>query len=133
MFDNHNSVLELKTATLELSLMGDSPLNQIISGAGKAVKIKFMNWIHISKNQVQINRASIYIYIIFQATGNPAPEIIWFKGESPIKESSRVAVVNSNTELRLSNIRNSDLDEYTCIARNGVDKISFSTRVVQAG
>ena len=76
----------------------------------------------------------IYIRaIIFQATGNPAPEIIWFKGESPIKESSRVAVVNSNTELRLSNIRNSDLDEYTCIARNGVDKISFSTRVVQAG
>ena len=61
MFDNHNSVLELKTATLELSLMGDSPLNQIISGVGKAVKIKFMNWIHISKNQVQINRRCMYL------------------------------------------------------------------------
>ena len=55
----------------------------------------------------------IYIRaIIFQATGNPAPEIIWFKGESPIKESSRVAVVNSNTKLGLSNIPNSDLEEY---------------------
>ena len=74
------------------------------------------------------------MYVLnFQATGNPAPEIIWFKGESSIKESSRVAVVNSNTELRISNIRDSDLDEYTCIARNGVDKISFTTRVVQAG
>ena len=71
--------------------------------------------------------------LVFQAIGNPAPEIIWFKGESPIKETSRIAVVNSNTELRISNIRESDLDEYTCIARNGVDKISFTTRVVQAG
>ena len=34
MFDIRNSVFELTTATLEPSLIGDSPLNQIISGAG---------------------------------------------------------------------------------------------------
>ena len=121
-FDNCNSVLELTTATLELSL--------ILRFALEPDNLRGCVIISFNKNTADL----IYIRaIIFQATGNPAPEIIWFKGESPIKESSRVAVVNSNTELRLSNIRNSDLDEYTCIARNGVDKISFSTRVVQAG
>ena len=34
MFDIRNSVFELTTAILDVSLMGDSPLNQIISGAG---------------------------------------------------------------------------------------------------
>ena len=71
--------------------------------------------------------------MLFQATGNPTPEIIWFKGQSPIKESSRVGVVNSNTELRISNLRESDLDEYTCLARNGVDQDTKTTKVVLAG
>ena len=71
---------------------------------------------------------------LFQAAGNPTPEIIWYKGKFPVKESSRVAVINSNTELRISHIRESDLDEYTCVARNGVeDAVRFTTRLVLAG
>ena len=45
-----------------------------------------------------------------------------------------MAVINSNTELRISHIRESDLDEYTCVARNGVeDAVRFTTRLVLAG
>ena len=87
----------------------------------------------VSFKKTRRYRSFCLCFDVLQAVGNPPPEIIWFKGENPVKESSRVAVVNSNTELRISNIRESDLGQYTCVARNGLNNISFTTRVVLAG
>eukprot|EP00095_Tigriopus_kingsejongensis_P006307 snap_masked-scaffold61_size441589-processed-gene-2.1 protein:Tk06307 transcript:snap_masked-scaffold61_size441589-processed-gene-2.1-mRNA-1 annotation:"protein turtle isoform x8" len=70
-----------------------------------------------------------------QAGGTPAPEILWFKGDKAIQISHRIGVFNDGTELRLSNILERDLGDYTCIARNGVynGSIHFTTKLVMAG
>ena len=42
-------------------------------------------------------------------------------------------VVNDGTELRINRIRQSDLSDYTCVARNGEGRIHHTVRVVIAG
>lgn len=61
------------------------------------------------------------------------PEIRWFKDEEVVKPSHRVVIVNDGTELRISNLREPDLGDYTCIARNGQGKSGYTTKVVMAG
>ncbi|XP_059095272.1 protein turtle-like isoform X4 [Tigriopus californicus] len=70
-----------------------------------------------------------------EAGGTPAPEILWFKGDKAIQISHRIGVFNDGTELRISNILERDLGDYTCIARNGVynGSIHFTTKLVMAG
>ena len=41
--------------------------------------------------------------------------------------------MNDGTELRITNIRHSDLSDYTCRARNGEGQISHTLNVVMAG
>ena len=43
-----------------------------------------------------------------------------YKSDKPVKISNRIGVFNDGTELRIRNILERDLGEYTCIARNGV-------------
>jgi len=63
-----------------------------------------------------------------------------------VKISSRVGVFNDGTELRINNIHQRDLGDYTCVARNGVggagpgapggvgeSRIAFTAKVVMAG
>ena len=38
----------------------------------------------------------------FQAEGKPDPEILWFKHDAPVIQSSSVKVVNDGTELRIN-------------------------------
>ena len=37
-----------------------------------------------------------------QAEGKPDPEILWFKHDAPVIQSSSVKVVNDGTELRIN-------------------------------
>ena len=48
-------------------------------------------------------------------------------------QTSSVKVVNDGTELRINRIRQSDLSDYTCVARNGEGRIHQTVRVVIAG
>ena len=73
-------------------------------------------------------------FYFFQAKGTPTPEVLWFKGEKPVRiRASHLGIFNDGTELRISNIRESDLGDYTCIARNGEGRIHHITKVVMAG
>lgn len=69
-----------------------------------------------------------------QAEGTPTPEILWYKDANPVEPNGRdVGIFNDGTELRLSKIKNEDIGDYTCIARNGEGQISHTARVVIAG
>ncbi|KAL5281052.1 IGSF9B family protein [Megaselia abdita] len=68
-----------------------------------------------------------------QADGTPTPEILWYKDADPVQTSSTVGVFNDGTELRISTIRDEDIGEYTCIARNGEGQVSHTARVIIAG
>ncbi|XP_044593030.1 protein turtle-like isoform X3 [Cotesia glomerata] len=68
-----------------------------------------------------------------QAEGTPTPEIVWYKDANPVATSSTIGIFNEGTELRIASIKNDDIGDYTCIARNGEGQISHSARVVIAG
>ncbi|KAG5318134.1 TUTL protein, partial [Pseudoatta argentina] len=69
-----------------------------------------------------------------QAEGTPTPEILWYKDANPVEPNGRdVGIFNDGTELRLSTIKNDDIGDYTCIARNGEGQISHTARVIIAG
>ncbi|EFN81091.1 Protein turtle [Harpegnathos saltator] len=68
-----------------------------------------------------------------QAEGTPSPEILWYKDANPVEPSSTIGIFNDGTELRISTIRNEDIGDYTCIARNGEGQISHTARVIIAG
>ncbi|XP_043474401.1 protein turtle-like isoform X2 [Leptopilina heterotoma] len=68
-----------------------------------------------------------------QAEGTPTPEILWYKDANPVEISTTIGIFNDGTELRISTIRNEDIGDYTCIARNGEGQISHTARVIIAG
>ncbi|XP_076389609.1 protein turtle isoform X5 [Megachile rotundata] len=68
-----------------------------------------------------------------QAEGTPTPEILWYKDANPVEPSSIIGIFNDGTELRISNIKDEDIGDYTCIARNGEGQISHTARVMIAG
>lgn len=95
-------------------------------------------WIQKPEEIVYVTYGSSII-LTCQAGGTPTPEIQWFKGDKHIQISRYVDVYNDGTELRISKLRQRDLGDYTCIARNGVgdkegkNKIFRTARVVLAG
>ncbi|XP_048505333.1 protein turtle isoform X4 [Athalia rosae] len=68
-----------------------------------------------------------------QAEGTPTPEIFWYKDANPVEPSGTIGIFNDGTELRIATIRNEDIGDYTCIARNGEGQISHTARVIIAG
>ncbi|XP_068973195.1 protein turtle isoform X9 [Bombus flavifrons] len=68
-----------------------------------------------------------------QAEGTPTPEILWYKDANPVEPSTTIGIFNDGTELRISTIKNEDIGDYTCIARNGEGQISHTARVIIAG
>ena len=57
-------------------------------------------------------------YLHCQADGNPPPSISWSKGNQPISNSGRFYVYPNGT-LIITDTQQSDLGDYTCVARNG--------------
>lgn len=47
--------------------------------------------------------------------------------------TATVGIFNDGTELRISTIRNEDIGDYTCIARNGEGQVTHTARVIIAG
>jgi len=67
------------------------------------------------------------------AEGTPVPEILWHRGNDLVHTSASLAVANDGTELRISSIRQEDIGDYTCVAKNGQGSIRHTTKLVVAG
>lgn len=67
------------------------------------------------------------------AEGTPAPEILWYRENELVHTSPLLAVVNDGTELRISSIRQEDVGDYTCTAKNGQGTVRHTTKLVVAG
>ncbi|XP_008829335.1 muscle, skeletal receptor tyrosine-protein kinase isoform X7 [Nannospalax galili] len=51
--------------------------------------------------------------------GNPKPSVSWIKGDSALKENSRIAVLESGS-LRIHNVQKEDAGQYRCVAKNSL-------------
>ncbi|XP_053414649.1 muscle, skeletal receptor tyrosine-protein kinase isoform X2 [Nycticebus coucang] len=51
--------------------------------------------------------------------GNPKPAVSWIKGDSPLRENSRIAVLESGS-LRIHNVQKEDAGQYRCVAKNSL-------------
>ncbi|XP_065563829.1 uncharacterized protein LOC136029401 isoform X2 [Artemia franciscana] len=67
------------------------------------------------------------------AEGSPMPEVMWYRQGEPVHPSPSIGVVNDGTELRLAFIRQEDIDDYTCVARNSKGRVTHTTKIVIAG
>ncbi|XP_021513108.1 muscle, skeletal receptor tyrosine-protein kinase [Meriones unguiculatus] len=51
--------------------------------------------------------------------GNPKPSVSWIKGDSALRENSRIAVLESGS-LRIHNVQKEDAGQYRCVAKNSL-------------
>ncbi|XP_008580816.1 PREDICTED: muscle, skeletal receptor tyrosine-protein kinase isoform X3 [Galeopterus variegatus] len=51
--------------------------------------------------------------------GNPKPSVSWIKGDSALRENSRIAVLESGS-LRIHNVQKDDAGQYRCVAKNSL-------------
>nr|XP_014127933.1 muscle, skeletal receptor tyrosine-protein kinase isoform X2 [Zonotrichia albicollis] len=51
--------------------------------------------------------------------GNPKPSVSWVKGEAVVKETARIAVLDSGN-LRIHNVQREDAGQYRCVAKNSL-------------
>ncbi|XP_006906155.1 muscle, skeletal receptor tyrosine-protein kinase isoform X5 [Pteropus alecto] len=51
--------------------------------------------------------------------GNPKPSVSWIKGDSTLRENSRIAVLESGS-LRIHNVQKEDAGHYRCVAKNSL-------------
>ncbi|XP_060054998.1 muscle, skeletal receptor tyrosine-protein kinase isoform X2 [Erinaceus europaeus] len=51
--------------------------------------------------------------------GNPKPAVSWIKGDSSLRDNSRIAVLESGS-LRIHNVQKEDAGHYRCVAKNSL-------------
>ncbi|XP_029776219.1 muscle, skeletal receptor tyrosine-protein kinase isoform X5 [Suricata suricatta] len=51
--------------------------------------------------------------------GHPKPSVSWIKGDSALRENSRIAVLESGS-LRIHNVQKEDAGHYRCVAKNSL-------------
>nr|WKY18272.1 turtle-like protein IGSF9 [Penaeus vannamei] len=68
-----------------------------------------------------------------EAEGTPKPEIFWFRDDEPVVPSDSVGIFNDGTELRINKIRDQDIGDYVCVARNAEGRVHHEAKVVIAG
>lgn len=68
-----------------------------------------------------------------EAEGTPKPEIFWFREDKSVEPSDTVGIFNDGTELRINKIRDEDIGDYVCVARNAEGRVHHEAKVVIAG
>ncbi|CAL4082334.1 unnamed protein product [Meganyctiphanes norvegica] len=68
-----------------------------------------------------------------EAEGTPKPEIIWFRDDEAVTNSEHMGIINDGTELRINKIRDEDIGDYVCVARNAEGRKHHEAKVVIAG
>ena len=74
---------------------------------------------------------SIILSCVAEAT--PKAEMVWFRDNAPVKSSDTVGIFNDGTELRINKIRDEDIGDYLCVARNNEGRVVHEAKVVTAG
>uniref|UniRef100_A0A0P4W1Y7 Ig-like domain-containing protein n=1 Tax=Scylla olivacea TaxID=85551 RepID=A0A0P4W1Y7_SCYOL len=68
-----------------------------------------------------------------EAEGTPKPEIFWYRDDKTVDPSETVGIFNDGTELRINKIRDEDIGDYVCVARNPEGRVHHDAKVVIAG
>ena len=66
-------------------------------------------------------------------SGTPAPQLIWEKEGQLVDEGIDKHVVITETELKIGSLRQTDVGEYVCVAKNSQGSVSTSSKVIIAG
>lgn len=66
-----------------------------------------------------------------EANGTPPPAVVWYKDGNLIEETANVQMLPN--ELRISNLQQSDIGDYKCMAENKEGSVSATTKVIVAG
>ncbi|RWS31959.1 protein turtle-like protein [Leptotrombidium deliense] len=66
-----------------------------------------------------------------EAQGTPNPDIVWYKDNLPLEESANIQILVN--ELRISNLQQSDIGDYLCMARNREGSVTATAKVIIAG
>ncbi|XP_067132158.1 protein turtle-like isoform X17 [Centruroides vittatus] len=66
-----------------------------------------------------------------EAKGTPSPAIVWYKDNLPIEESNNMQILP--TELQITNLQQTDIGDYLCMARNREGSVSAISKVIVAG
>ncbi|KAM4662543.1 hemicentin-2 [Discoglossus pictus] len=56
---------------------------------------------------------------------DPAPTILWYKGETPLQPDGRIQVLSKGRYVQIHSLRASDSGEYTCVATNPAGRTSL--------
>ncbi len=73
------------------------------------------------------------VILICLAEGTPAPELLWEREGEPVQTSANLAVTNDGTELRIASVRQEDIGDFTCVAKNGQGTVRRNMKIVVAG
>ena len=73
---------------------------------------------HPQANITKEERSKLTLFC--NATGNPAPIILWTKDGSPINNNSRIRFSKHNRLLTISNVNRIDSGLYRCVANNSL-------------
>ena len=88
----------------------------------------------VSHPQANVTKEEGSNFTLFcNATGNPAPIILWTKDGSPIINNSRINFSIHNRLLTISNVNRADSGHYQCVANNslGSDTSNVTTVGIQ--
>ncbi|XP_022658535.1 protein turtle-like [Varroa jacobsoni] len=68
-----------------------------------------------------------------KADGTPAPQLTWEKEGQLVEVGADKHVSISDTELKIGSLRQTDVGEYVCVAKNSQGSVSASSKVIIAG
>ncbi|XP_067940287.1 hemicentin-1-like [Watersipora subatra] len=101
-----------------------------VSTAAAAVRYMEKPYIMLQQDYLLVAKGDSAA-LVCQATGIPAPEIIWFKNGKEINERNAFVRVTSSGELMLLGAQPEDAADYTCLAQNaaGTDQAVITLEV----
>ncbi|XP_069163060.1 hemicentin-1 isoform X2 [Procambarus clarkii] len=87
-----------------------------------------------NEEDVKVYEAAVGEPVVFEcdATGDPPPEVNWYRGSSPVKPSAHLQLLEKNHVLIITAVQEGDDGDYMCLATNlaGVKEETFHLQVL---
>lgn len=71
--------------------------------------------------------------MLLSIPGTPPPQLTWEKEGQPVEEAADKHVTITDTELKIGSLRQTDVGEFVCVAKNSQGSVSTSSKVIIAG
>ncbi|XP_071515843.1 hemicentin-1-like [Panulirus ornatus] len=72
--------------------------------------------------------------VVFEcdASGDPPPEVTWYRGSNPVKPNAHLQLLENNHVLIITTVQEGDDGDYTCLASNlaGITEETFNLQVL---